>query len=50
MVLLFALGWVKFYNQEFLQEDLPLVFSEEREPAVLTLDLSHCALEREAKP
>lgn len=50
LVLLVAgLCWMRICNQQFLQEGHPFVFLEEREPAVQTLDLSHCALQRDAK-
>jgi hypothetical protein len=49
-LLIVGLGWIKFKNQQFSQEDHPVVFSEEREPAVLTLDLNHCALHQDAQP
>jgi hypothetical protein len=48
--LLVGLGWIRIRNQQFLQEGRPVKFSEEREPAVLTLDLSHCALHQDVQP
>jgi hypothetical protein len=44
--LLVGLVWLRVYNRRFLCEGNPLVFEEEPEPAVQTLDLSHSALER----
>lgn len=50
LVLLIALlGGLRIRNRQFLQEGRPLVFSEEREPAVQTLDLNHCALHGDAE-
>jgi hypothetical protein len=44
--LLVGLGWLRVYNRHFLKQGIPLLFEEEPEPAVQTLDLSHSALER----
>jgi len=44
-LLLVGLFWLRVYNRRFLTEGNPLVFAEEPEPAVQTLDLSHSALE-----
>jgi len=44
-LLLAGLVWLRVYNRRFLSEGNPLVFEEEPEPAVQTLDLSHSALE-----
>ncbi|MGD0125732.1 MAG: hypothetical protein ABSF46_10255 [Terriglobia bacterium] len=44
-LLLLGLWWLRFYNRRFLREGNPLVFEEEPQPAVQTLDLSHSALE-----
>ena len=44
--LLVGMGWLRVYNRRFLREGNPLVFEEEPEPVVQTLDLSHSALER----
>jgi len=44
--LLVGLGWLRLYNRHFLRQGIPLLFEEEPEPAVQTLDLSHSALER----
>jgi len=50
LVLLFVLaGAMRIRNRQFLEEDRPFRFSEDREPAVQTLDLSHCALYRDAE-
>ena len=50
LVLLVLLwGGLRIRNRQFLQEGGTLVFSEEREPAVQTLDLSHCALHQDAE-
>jgi len=43
--LLVALFCLRVYNRRFQREAIPLVFEEEPEPAVQTLDLSHSALE-----
>ena len=43
-----GLIWLRTYSRRFLRQELRLVFEEEREPAVQTLDLSHRALERVA--
>jgi hypothetical protein len=45
-ILLAGLGWLRVYNRRFQREGNPIVFEEEPEPAVQTLDLSHSALER----
>ena len=45
-ILLMGLCWLRVYNRRFMREGNPLVFEEEPEPAVQTLDLSHSALER----
>jgi len=45
-ILLAGLGWLRVYNRRFVREGNPIVFEEEPEPAVQTLDLSHSALER----
>jgi len=45
--LLGALIWLRIYNRDFLRQGLRLVFAEEREPVVQTLDLSHRALNSE---
>jgi hypothetical protein len=45
-ILLVGLGWLRVYNRRFQREGNPIVFEEEPEPAVQTLDLSHSALER----
>jgi hypothetical protein len=44
--LLAGLCWLRIYNRGFLRQGIPLVFEEEPEPVVQTLDLSHSALER----
>ena len=44
-----GLCWLRIYNRQGLAEAPPLLYAEEREPVVQTLDLSHCALEREAE-
>ena len=44
--LLAGLIWLRVYNRRFLRQGIPLLFEEEPEPAVQTLDLSHSALER----
>ena len=44
--LLAGLCWLRIYNRGFLRQGNPLVFEEEPEPVVQTLDLSHSALER----
>jgi hypothetical protein len=44
--LLVGLGWLRVHNRHFLKQGIPLLFEEEPEPAVQTLDLSHSALER----
>jgi len=43
--LLVGLGWLRMYNRRFQRQANPLVFEEEPEPTVQTLDLSHSALE-----
>jgi len=48
-LLLSGLWWLRVYNRRFIREGNPLVFEEEPEPAVQTLDLSHSALERGAR-
>jgi hypothetical protein len=45
-ILLAGLVWLRVYNRRFQREGNPLVFEEEPEPAVQTLDLSHSALDR----
>ncbi|MGA3323557.1 MAG: hypothetical protein ABSF45_03735 [Terriglobia bacterium] len=49
VILVAGLGWMRIRNQQFLNEGRLFVFSEEREPAVLTLDLSHSALHPDAQ-
>jgi len=44
-ILLAGLVWLRVYNRRFVREGNPIVFEEEPEPAVQTLDLSHSALE-----
>ena len=46
--LLAGLCWLRVYNHRFLRQGACLVYEEEPEPAVQTLDLSHSALERRA--
>jgi hypothetical protein len=46
--LIAGLSWLRFYNRRFLRQGLRLVFEEEPEPVVQTLDLSHSALKRGA--
>jgi hypothetical protein len=45
--LLGGLIWLRIYNRDFLRQGLRLVFAEEPEPVVQTLDLSHRALNSE---
>jgi hypothetical protein len=45
-ILVAGLGWLRVYNRRFQRDGNPIVFEEEPEPAVQTLDLSHSALDR----
>ncbi len=47
-LLIVGLAILRIRNREFLLEGRPFVFAEEREPAVQTLDLNHCALHPDA--